>query len=293
MAPDKITRYQQRITLMLAQHLPVITHPPQRLHEAMHYSVCNGGKRIRPLLIYATGEALDIEAEQLDILACAIEYIHAYSLIHDDLPAMDNDDLRRGLPTCHKAFDEATAILAGDALQSLAFEIIASAAAFSASQRLSMILCLAKAIGSQGMAGGQALDLAATNQALAIDELETVHRLKTGALIQASIELASLAAAEISAAEHQQLLIFAQRIGLAFQIQDDLLDIQSPTALLGKQQGADIARNKSTYPQLLGLETAKYRAQQLFSEALAALESFGSKAALLRLLAENMVYRQY
>lgn len=291
---DKIAIYQQRIKQALDKYLPVATHTPQRLHAAMRYAVFNGGKRIRPLLVYATGEALDIPLEPLDAIACAIECVHAYSLIHDDLPAMDNDDLRRGLPTCHKAFDEATAILAGDALQTLAFDILtlADLASIAAEQRLTMIQTLAAASGSIGMAGGQALDLAATGQALTLAELETIHRLKTGALIQASVHIPALATAQLSTEHLTNLNYYAQCIGLAFQIQDDILDIETPTEILGKRQGADISLNKSTYPQLLGLGAAKIKADELLQQGLAALDFLDEKGALLKFIAHYIVSRR-
>ncbi len=291
----KIADYQQQVTVALEHYLPPVTTPPQRLHAAMHYALFTGGKRIRPLLVYATGEALAIKSSQLDAIACAIECIHAYSLIHDDLPAMDDDDLRRGLPTCHKAFDEATAILAGDALQTLAYEILSTESLNdnSAEQRLAMLQTLAFASGSRGMAGGQALDLAATGQALTLAQLETIHTLKTGALIQASVKMAALAADNLSIEQQKSLHYFAQCLGLAFQIQDDILDIEVPTVILGKQQGADISRNKATYPQLLGLENAKQKAAQLLSEGIAALQIFGAKAELLIGIAHYIIQRQF
>lgn len=289
-----LSHYQQRLQLALEGFLPSVTTPPHRLHTAMRYSVLSGGKRIRPLLVYAAGEALGIQPEQLDVIASAVECIHAYSLIHDDLPAMDDDDLRRGLPTCHKAFDEATAILAGDALQTLAFELLASARLAPAliPQRLAMIQVLAKASGSLGMAGGQALDLAATGQALALTELETIHRLKTGALIQAGIEMTTLAASDLAPADAARLIQFAQNLGLAFQIQDDILDIESPTAVLGKQQGADASRRKATYPQLLGLEGAKQKAQALLTANLDILDKFIEQGQLLRYLTMELSKRK-
>lgn len=292
---ETIAAYQQRLNQALEQYLPTETTAPQRLHRAMRYAVFNGGKRIRPLLVYATGEALAIAPSQLDAIACAIECVHAYSLIHDDLPAMDDDDLRRGLPTCHKAFDEATAILAGDALQTLAFQILASEQLthFTAEQRLAMVRALALASGSIGMAGGQALDLEATGRTLTLAELETIHRLKTGALIQASVNITALAAPELSLSKLRDLNRYAECIGLAFQVQDDILDIEAPTAVLGKRQGADISRHKSTYPQLLGLTEAKAKADELLQQGLSALAFLGEKGQLLRSIAHYIVHRTF
>ncbi len=232
---------QERVNAALQGCLPALSAVPARLHEAMRYSVLNGGKRLRPLLVYATGFMLAIPFEQLDAPACAVELIHAYSLIHDDLPAMDDDDLRRGKPTCHKAFDEATAILAGDALQTLAFHIIATQADIfvQPKQCVAMLTTLTEVCGSKGMTGGQMLDLAATGQILDVDSLEFIHQLKTGALIRASVRLAGLVSGATSEADLAMLDTFAMHIGLAFQIQDDILDIESSTAVLGKQQGAD------------------------------------------------------
>ena len=266
----------------------------QQLYAAMRYSVINGGKRIRPLLVYAACEALEGPLEQADAAACAVELVHAYSLVHDDLPAMDDDDLRRGQPTTHKAFDEACAILAGDALQSLAFEVLSKAQgnAPDAQTRLDMLTTLSKAAGPAGMVGGQAIDLAAVGRNLDQSALELMHRHKTGALIEASVLLGAMASSQADADSLKALQSYAAAIGLAFQVQDDILDVESDTATLGKRQGADIAREKPTYPALLGLDAAKAYAQELCEQALSALHLFGSSAAPLRELARYIVQRR-
>lgn len=267
----------------------------ERLYAAMRYSVMNGGKRVRPLLAYAACEALGAPAEQANGAACAVELIHAYSLVHDDLPAMDDDDLRRGQPTTHKAFDEACAILAGDGLQSLAFSALLDArlSPQDDATRLAMVQALAKAAGPAGMVGGQAIDLGSVGLKLDQRALEYMHRHKTGALIEASVRLGALASARASQAQLEALQRYAQAIGLAFQVQDDILDVESDTATLGKRQGADIARDKPTYPALLGLEAAKAYALELRDQALAALEGFGDSAAPLRALARYIVERRH
>ena len=293
-------RCRLRIQTALAQQLgdsasEYATYPTadhlQRLFDAMRYSLLNGGKRIRPLLVYAAAEAVagTDRSPALDGIACAVEYIHAYSLVHDDLPAMDDDDLRRGNPTCHRQFDEATAILAGDALQSRAFELLALLE-LDAEQRLALISTLAAAAGPRGMVGGQAIDLAAVQQRIDLAHLETMHRLKTGALIRAAVRMGAIAAN----ANTQQLAAldqYAAAIGLSFQVQDDILDITSDTATLGKQQGADLARDKPTYPALLGLDAARAKAQALHREAIAALDQFGANAERLRQLSAYIIER--
>jgi len=246
--------YCERVDRHLNLWLPEPAGPESRLQEAMRYSVVGGGgKRVRPILVYAAGQALNIAPEQLDACACAVEIIHAYSLIHDDLPAMDDDELRRGRPTCHMAFDDATAILAGDALQAFAFEVLASDSAMqtSAGNRIEMIKLLAQASGSVGMAGGQAIDLGAVGKSLSLQQLENMHLLKTGALIRASVLLGAMCSP-----------------GLAFQIHDDVLDVTADTETLGKPQGSDEKQNKPTYPALLGLEGATQRAQELHEQAI-------------------------
>ena len=266
----------------------------QRLYAAMRYSVMNGGKRVRPLLAYAACEALGAPAEDANGAACAVELIHAYSLVHDDLPAMDDDDLRRGQPTTHKAFDEACAILAGDGLQSLAFSALLDARLSPQADaiRLSMVRTLASAAGPAGMVGGQAIDLGSVGVKLDQQALEFMHRHKTGALIEASVRLGALASARASQVQLEALQAYAQAVGLAFQVQDDILDVESDTATLGKRQGADIARDKPTYPALLGLEAAKAYAVELRDQALVALEGFGESAEPLRALARYIVERR-
>ncbi|UVJ43501.1 (2E,6E)-farnesyl diphosphate synthase [Pseudomonas sp. LS1212] len=265
-----------------------------RLYEAMRYSVMNGGKRVRPLLAYAACEALGGAAEQANGAACAVELIHAYSLVHDDLPAMDDDDLRRGLPTTHKAFDEACAILAGDGLQSLAFTALLDPRLSPQDEttRLAMVQALALAAGPAGMVGGQAIDLGSVGLKLDQKALEFMHRHKTGALIEASVTLGALASGRAEKAELKSLQAYARAIGLAFQVQDDILDVESDTATLGKRQGADIARDKPTYPALLGLDAAKAYALELRDQALHALRPFDAAAEPLRELARYIVDRR-
>ncbi|WP_219097474.1 (2E,6E)-farnesyl diphosphate synthase [Pseudomonas sp. UMAB-40] len=270
-----------------------------RLYEAMRYSVMNGGKRVRPLLAYAACEALGGKAEQANGAACAVELIHAYSLVHDDLPAMDDDDLRRGQPTTHKKFDEACAILAGDGLQSLAFSALldprlssSDAALTSDHLRLQMVSALALAAGPAGMVGGQAIDLGSVGLKLDQKALETMHRHKTGALIEVSVKLGALASGRAEKDELKSLQTYAQAIGLAFQVQDDILDVESDTETLGKRQGADIARDKPTYPALLGLDAAKAYALELRDQALHALRPFDAAAEPLRDLARYIVERR-
>ncbi len=287
--PDWRARAEQA----LSRCLPAANLHPARLHEAMRYAVLGGGKRVRPVLVYATGLALGLPEERLDGPACAVELIHAYSLVHDDLPAMDNDDLRRGKPTCHRAYDEASAILAGDALQALAFQILArdAALAASAAARVEMIAHLAIAAGSRGMCGGQAIDLAAVGQPLDIAQLEDMHIHKTGALIRAAVQLAALCAPGLDAATLRSLDRYAKCVGLAFQIRDDILDVEANTETLGKRQGADIARAKPTYPSLLGLDEAKERARLLHEDALASLEQFDERADALRGVSHYIIER--
>lgn len=265
-----------------------------RLYEAMRYSVMNGGKRVRPLLAYAACEALGGQAEQASGAACAVELIHAYSLVHDDLPAMDDDDLRRGQPTTHKKFDEACAILAGDGLQSLAFSALLDPRLSDCSSdiRLQMVTALAHAAGPAGMVGGQAIDLGSVGLKLDQKALEQMHRHKTGALIEVSVRLGALASGRAQPDQLLALQTYAQAIGLAFQVQDDILDVESDTATLGKRQGADIARDKPTYPALLGLDAAKAYALELRDQALQALRPFDAAAEPLRELARYIVERR-
>ncbi|HHL18639.1 MAG TPA: geranyl transferase [Thiothrix sp.] len=285
--------YQQRIESVLDNVLPRATLNPTQLHGAMRYSVLEGGKRVRPLLVYATGETLGIPVQQLDIVAASIELIHVYSLIHDDLPAMDDDDLRRNKPTCHKQYDEAIAILAGDALQALATYLLASSSAYHlvAEKRLQLIGLLSLASGSRGMAGGQAIDLASTGKELTEPELEYMHIHKTGALIRACIQMACICADDITDIQQHNLDRFAQCIGLAFQVRDDILDIESDTETLGKTQGADIAANKVTYPSILGLQCARQKVVDLHTEALHYLADFDGAADNLRHIADFIVKR--
>ena len=288
--------FRDRVDTSLDFWLPRASGPEAHLQEAMRYSVIGGGgKRVRPILVYAAGQALNIDPDKLDACACAVEIIHAYSLIHDDLPAMDDDDLRRGRPTCHKAYDDATAILAGDALQALAFEILAKDQKIdcSADTRLSMIRLLAEASGSMGMAGGQAIDLDAVGKALTLQQLENMHVLKTGALIKASILLGAMCSADVNQKMLKQLETYAHCVGLAFQIQDDILDVIADTETLGKPQGSDEQQNKPTYPALLGLDGARQRAIDLHQQALTALDVFDESANTLRQLSAYIVERSH
>lgn len=288
-------QYRQRIDGLLAQQIDALPDLSPRLKEAMRYALVLGGKRVRPFLVYATGTMLGAELTLLDQPAAAIECVHAYSLIHDDLPAMDNDDLRRGHPTVHKAFDEATAILAGDALQTLAFSILTQHP-FPETllpRQLDMVQLLAKAAGYQGMCGGQALDLAAEGQRVGLTELETIHLHKTGALIECAVQMGAWCAPacnnEIKDALHQ----YARAIGLAFQVQDDILDVTADTETLGKPQGSDQIRDKSTYPALMGLEAARQFANQLHQQALAAIAPLPYNTEILSTFADYIIERSY
>jgi len=290
---QRMPAWSARAAQALDRCLPAATVHPARLHEAMRYAVLGGGKRVRPVLVYATGFALGVTEDQLDGPAAAVELVHAYSLVHDDLPAMDNDDLRRGQPTCHRKFDEATAILAGDALQALAFHVLAHDPAMTAdaAARLRMIETLASAAGSRGMVGGQAIDLAAVGQTLNIAELEDMHIHKTGALIRAAVRLAALSAPALDGDTLRRLDHYAKCVGLAFQIRDDILDVEANTEVLGKRQGADIALNKPTYPALLGLSDAKERARALHEDALASLAVLDHRADALRGISHYIIER--
>lgn len=265
---DQLKRYQQRVHSQLHTRLQAQNHPhiPDRLLEAIHYATLNSGKRLRPALLYATAEALQIPLSQVDSAACAIELIHSYSLVHDDLPAMDNDDLRRGQPTCHIQFDEATAILVGDAQQCLAFSILSEDQALSAPIKIEMIRLLSNAAGASGMIGGQMHDIAAEGQTISLAELEQLHNMKTGALIQAALLLGAAASPHYTELK-TPLTALGRTIGLAFQVQDDILDIEGDTYTLGKPQGSDLAADKSTYPKLLGLDGAKRYRDQLIAQA--------------------------
>jgi geranylgeranyl pyrophosphate synthase len=287
--PTRIAAYRERLDSALDRWLPPANQYPARLHEAMRYA-CSGGKRLRALLVYAAGETLRIDARALDAPACAVELIHAYSLVHDDLPAMDDDDLRRGRPTTHKAYDEATAILVGDALQTLAFQVLAEdvESGLSAAQRLQMSAILAEAAGSRGMVGGQAVDLESEHRHLSIAELEALHIHKTGALIRACLRMACAAAAALDPQHREALDRYGKCVGLAFQIQDDLLDVEGSAAALGKAAGKDHANGKSTYPGLLGVTAARTRANDLFEQAYAALAVFADAGQPLLALADHI-----
>ena len=288
-----LEQHQTRINSALGHYLGNVQKSDQPLHKAMRYSLLAGGKRIRPILAYAGACAVGQISQSTDRIGCALECVHAYSLIHDDLPAMDDDQLRRGKPTCHIAFDEATAILAGDALQALAFEIVTDAEELTAETRLKLVQQLAQASGGQGMVLGQAIDLGAVNQSLTLDQLQNMHAHKTGALIKASILMGAVGTERVSASQLQALSAYADAVGLAFQVQDDILDITADTETLGKQQGADERLNKPTYPALLGLDGARQKAQQLHLDALEALKPFDSSADTLRYLSAYIVERQH
>lgn len=280
------------VTVALDELLPRADGAEQRLTEAMRYAALGPGKRLRPYFAIETARMFDVDERSVLRAACALECIHAYSLVHDDLPAMDDDDLRRGKPTCHRAFDEGTAILAGDALQTLAFEVLADADTLAPAQRLAMLRELAHASGARGMAGGQALDLAAEGKTLTLPDLETVHRGKTGALIVASVRVGALAVLPPDAPQLARLGEYGQALGLCFQIQDDILDVAGDTATLGKTAGADLARGKATYPALLGLDGARERARQEYERAVAALASLDADTRRLAQLAEYSLARR-
>ena len=288
----RVDSYRERLGRALDERLPAASCHPGRLHEAMRYAT-DSGKRLRPLLCYAAGEVLGLKPDQVDAAACAVELIHAYSLVHDDLPAMDDDDLRRGQPTVHKRYDEATAILVGDALQALAFQVIAREDNIDPARRLHMIEALAEAAGSRGMVGGQAIDLASEHKQLTLAELEALHVHKTGALIRACLRLACAAAPTLPDDQAEALDRYGKTIGLAFQIQDDVLDIEGSTSTHGKTAGKDEASQKSTYPAVMGLRAAKERATDLFDTAAAALQVFGERGEPLRWLAAHIQGREH
>jgi farnesyl diphosphate synthase len=292
--PTWMAHIQQRIELALEHHLPPAGVAPQRLHEAMRYAALGAGKRVRPLLVHAAGQVCDASSERLDAVACAVEFIHVYSLVHDDLPCMDDDVLRRGKPTCHVEFDEATALLVGDALQALAFAIIATPdLCQDPANQLDMAYLLAQAAGSRGMAGGQAIDLASVGQQLAVEELEFMHIHKTGALIRASVLLGAGCGGDLGEDARKRLDQYAKRIGLLFQVVDDLLDSVGDTATLGKTAGKDAADNKPTYVSLLGHDGARALAEELRLEAHAVLDALGPAADRLRQLADFIVDRKF
>jgi geranylgeranyl diphosphate synthase type II len=289
--PARMDSYRARIEQVLDRYLALPEPGTVRLREAMRYSTLGGGKRLRPALVYLTGESLGAKLSELDAPAAAVELIHVYSLVHDDLPAMDDDDLRRGRPTCHRAYDEATAILVGDALQALAFSVLAEDLEADAATRLAMIRTLAHAAGTAGMAGGQAVDLAAVGQQLSVDAVENMHRRKTGALIKGSVLLGALGAGIRSGPDFRALESFGDEIGLAFQIQDDILDVEGDAAVLGKTTGADAALSKPTYPSTVGLLAARERAQDLRDRAIRALAPLAPRTAPLVELAEFVINR--
>ncbi|MAR92569.1 MAG: (2E,6E)-farnesyl diphosphate synthase [Pseudomonadales bacterium] len=289
-----LERCRQQVNRCLEHWLQQQNGIAPRLAEAMRYATLNGGKRVRPVLAYAAAAAVGGDPVRADDVAAALEMVHSYSLVHDDLPAMDNDALRRGQPTCHIAFDEATAILAGDALQCLAFEVIArSPVSMADGTRLQLIRLLAGNSGTRGMAGGQALDLEAEGAALNLQQLELIHQHKTGCLIRASVAMGALTHPQVSARQLEALDRYAQAVGLAFQVQDDILDVVGETAQLGKHQGADRALKKVTYPDLLGLDQARDFARELSNQAVAALADFGAQAEPLRALATYIVVRTH
>jgi len=288
---DRIATYTARVNAELDAALPLATSNPQLLHSAMRYAVLNGGKRVRPLLVYAAGECLSVEPGLLDSPAVAIELIHAFSLVHDDLPAMDDDDLRRGKPTVHKQYDEATAILAADALQPLAFLVLANVDGAPDGAAIELVRLITAACGSIGMTGGQSIDLAAEGTALSAAELEHMYALKTGALIHASIVSACLLNAGLSAEDASALDHFGRNIGVAFQIKDDILDVEGDTEVIGKPAGSDASLNKATYPALFGVTASRARCDELLAEALHDLSRFGDCAAPLAWLARYIVAR--
>jgi farnesyl diphosphate synthase len=283
---------QARTEAALDRFLPAATEVPAKLHEAMRYTVLGGGKRVRPLLAYAAGELFGAGADALARAACAVEMIHAYSLVHDDMPCMDDDALRRGKPTVHVAYDEATALLVGDALQAQAFEVLAGAADVAPARQVAMLRLLAEAAGSSGMCGGQAIDLDSVGLSLTLEELERMHQLKTGAMLRVSVLLGALAGRDITPQELGALAAYSLAIGLAFQVVDDVLDATADSATLGKTAGKDAAANKPTYVSILGLEPSKALAEQLRRQAHEALASFGEQALRLRELADLIVQRK-
>jgi farnesyl diphosphate synthase len=283
---------QAEVEDALSDFLPAAHQVPLKLHEAMRYTVLGGGKRVRPLLVYASGALFGADSASLARAACALEMIHAYSLVHDDMPCMDDDALRRGKPTVHVAYDEATALLVGDALQAQAFAVLASSDTLPPARLVGMLRLLAEAAGSSGMCGGQAIDLDSVGIALNLEQLERMHQLKTGALLRASVLLGALCGKDLSAVELEGLKAYAVAIGLAFQVVDDILDATADSATLGKTAGKDAADNKPTYVSILGLEESKALAQQLRRDAIDALSPFGEQALRLRELAELIVQRK-
>ena len=290
---QRIQSYTQQVDAQLKLIIPPDTGPASKLYQAMRYSVFNGGKRVRPALCFAAAEAISASDDNTVKIAAAVEMIHAYSLIHDDLPAMDDDDLRRGVPTCHIQFDEATAILAGDGLHSLAFKQLTNLTGITASINLEIIAILSDLAGCNGMVTGQAVDLESTGTQLSVEELNYMHTHKTGALIEASVVMGAMATNQADEAQVNALRSYARAIGLAFQIQDDILDVESSTEQLGKSQGSDSDNNKATYTSILGIEKAKSEAECLYQESLEALSPFDDKAEPLRALAKFIVHRSF
>ena len=290
---QRIQSYTQQVDAQLELIIPPDTGPASKLYQAMRYSVFNGGKRVRPALCFAAAEAISASDDNTVKIAAAVEMIHAYSLIHDDLPAMDDDDLRRGVPTCHIQFDEATAILAGDGLHSLAFKQLTNLTGITASINLEIIAILSDLAGCNGMVTGQVVDLESTGTQLSVEELNYMHTHKTGALIEASVVMGAMATNQADEAQVNALRSYARAIGLAFQIQDDILDVESSTEQLGKSQGSDSHNNKATYTSILGIEKAKLEAERLYQESLEALSPFDDKAEPLRALAKFIVHRSF
>jgi farnesyl diphosphate synthase len=289
-----MARVQERVERALERFLPSGEIAPQRLHQAMRYAVLGGGKRVRPLLAFAAGGLTDADPARLDAVACTVECIHAYSLVHDDLPCMDDDVLRRGKPTCHVEYDEATALLVGDSLQSLAYQLLAEhRIADDPAAQVEMVRILAHASGSRGMAGGQAIDLPSVGQTLSLAELEHMHVHKTGALIRASVVLGARCGSSLAAEQLARLEHYAKCVGLAFQVVDDVLDREASTATLGKTAGKDAAQNKPTYVSVLGSGRARALAEELRTEALHALEDFGPRGRRLAELADFIVLRKF
>jgi geranylgeranyl pyrophosphate synthase len=291
----QLESWQARMESALASRLPGPEVVPSRLHEAMRYSVLGGGKRIRPALVFAAARAVGRSEDEVEGAACAVELIHVYSLVHDDLPAMDDDDLRRGRPTVHKAYDEATGVLVGDALQTLAFHVLSKDPSLPSSPatRLKLVELLADATGSFGMAGGQAIDLEAQGRRLNLAQVEEMHSRKTGALIRVSVMMAAACASSLDSRLHEALAGFAAPIGLAFQIQDDLLDVLGDVTTLGKATGADSERSKPTHPAIIGIEASQERVRLLHAQALESLAPLGARADLLRSLADWLLARHY
>ena len=288
-----ISDYTAQVDAQLEETLPAASGPAEHLFAAMRYSTFNGGKRVRPALCFAAAEAVASSNSNTAKVAAAVEMIHAYSLIHDDLPAMDDDDLRRGKPTCHIQFGEATAILAGDGLQSLAFQQLTELSDIPAETTVELIAMLSRLGGCYGMVTGQAIDLGATGTALNLEQLKTMHAHKTGALIEASVLMGAIATAQASSEQLSALKEFSRAIGLAFQIQDDILDVESSTEQLGKQQGSDVTNQKSTYTSILGLEQARTEAAALYNQSMQALGIFADKADSLRAIASFIIKRNH